>query len=266
MKILVPTDLSENAKNALDFAIGYAKLQGASITLLYIYYAVYDYAYRAEELMSAIESDAKKALQKEIEAKGDEVSIDYKIIQGTIPTAINDTVLSGDYDLIIMGTQGASGIKKVLIGSNTANTIKESEVPVLAIPSGASFDQVQSITVAVELSNEDELLLAKVSGLTENLNLPYTILHVENKEDFNREISFKGLKAYLSETFPDDEFGFVKIQSPEFDKGAEEYLTSQSNTLFVMLSKNRNFFEALFTKSNSVKFAYHTHVPLLVVK
>jgi nucleotide-binding universal stress UspA family protein len=266
MKILVPTDLSDNARNALHFAKSYAKNQDASITLLYAYYAVYDFAAQAAEIISAIERDAKSALKKEIKDSGEDIPIDYKIVQGTISTAINATVLAGDYDMIIMGTQGASGIKKALIGSNTATVIKECEVPVIAVPAQATFTGVENITVTVELDNEDEKLFKKFMQLTESWNLPYTVLHIENKHDFNKDISFKGLKDFLSETYPDCEFEFVKVQAEEFEAGTKKYLADQPNTLLVMLSKNKTFFEFLFNKSQSVKFAYHTHVPLLIVK
>ncbi|EON76535.1 putative universal stress protein UspA [Lunatimonas lonarensis] len=266
MKILFPTDLSENAKNALDFAKKYAMLHDASITMLFAYYAVYDFAAQAEEIIAAIEEDANLALREVINSNTDPVYIDYKIVQGTVATAINATVLSGDFDLVIMGTQGASGIRKALIGSNTATVIKESQVPVIAVPTGATFESVKSVTVAVELSEEDEKLLKKVTDLTENWDLPYKVLHISNKDDFNKELSFKGLQVHLRETFPDDEFEFVKVSSPEFDAGAEKYLKDQKDTMMVMLSKNKTFFEFLFNKSQSVKFAYHTHVPLLVVK
>jgi nucleotide-binding universal stress UspA family protein len=266
MKILVPTDLSDNARNALEFAKRYAKIQDASITLIFAYYAVYDFAAQAAEIIAAIERDAKTALTKEIAENGEGLTIDYKIVQGTISTAINATVLAGDYDMIIMGTQGASGIKKTLIGSNTATVIKESEVPVIAVPAQASFAGVEKITVAVELDKEDEKLFNKFMQLTEAWNLPYSVLHVENRQDFNKDISFKGLKSFLTETYPDCEFDFLKIQAKEFEEGSNKYLDEHPNSMLVMLSKNKTFFEFLFDKSQSVKFAYHTHVPLLIVK
>lgn len=266
MKILVPTDLSDNARNALEFAKNYAKNQDASITLLFAYYAVYDFASQAAEIIAAIERDAKSALKKEITASGEGITIDYKIVQGTISTAINATVLAGEYDMIIMGTQGASGIKKTLIGSNTATVIKECEVPVIAVPAHSTFAGVEKITVAVELNNEDEKLFEKFIQLTESWNLPYVVLHVETKHDFNKDISFKGLKNFLSETYPDCEFECVKIQAKEFEEGTEKYLDENPKTMLVMLSKNKTFFEFLHNRSQSVQYAYHTHVPLLIVK
>lgn len=266
MKILVPTDLSENAENALAFAKAYALQQDASITLLYSYYAVYDFAAQATEIIQTIENDAKVALKKSIKTYGDGIQMNYKIIQGTVSTAIFATVTNGDYDLVIMGTQGASGIKKKLIGSNTATVIKESEVPVIAVPFGASFDAVREIDVALELENENEGMFKKLISLTETWNLPYRIIHVITKPDFNKKILFKGMESYVNENFPDSEFSFEKLEEADAGKGLDNYLKDKPKCMLVMFSKDRGFFDVIFRPSHSVEMAYHTHVPLLVIK
>ncbi|WP_114750349.1 universal stress protein [Pleomorphovibrio marinus] len=266
MKILVPTDLSDNAKNAINFAKAYAKFNDASITLLYAYYAVYDFAAQAQEIITAIEKDASKALKMEVNDNKEGFQIDYKIVQGTVATAVSAAIMEGEYDMIIMGTQGASGIKKNLIGSNTATVIKESEVPVIAVPKGSSFSTVVDITVAVELTKEDEKLFKKLVRLTESFNFPYSVLHIESEESFDKAISFKGLESYLKETYPDCSFEFIKVKEKNFDRGIDLYLKDHPNTFMVMLSKDKTFFEFLFNKSHSMELAYHTHVPLLVIK
>lgn len=266
MKILVPTDLSENAANALTFALAYAKQQCASITLIFSYYAVYDFASEASRMAQTIENDANAALQKMVNEVGNTVDIDYKIIQGTVATAIFTTVANGDYDLIIMGTQGASGIKKNLIGSNTATVIKESEIPVIAVPFGSSFDSIKNIKVAVDLKNEKEGVFKRLIKLTETWDLPYQIIHIENKPDFNKNIIFKGLEAYLNENFPDSEFSFEKLQGVNTDKGLENYVKNKSDSLLVMFSKDRGFLDFIFNHSHSLEMVYHTHIPLLVIK
>lgn len=115
MKILVPTDLSDNADQALNFAVSYAQQQCATITLIFSYFAVYDFAAEAVRMAQTIENNAKAELNKIISKVGRDVEIDFKIIQGTVANAIFSTANNDDYDLIIMGTQGASGIKKILL-------------------------------------------------------------------------------------------------------------------------------------------------------
>jgi nucleotide-binding universal stress UspA family protein len=267
MKILVPTDFSENANNALEFAKKIAKNKNASITLLYAFYAVYDFASQATEIIGQIEKDAKRELKKTAEKGREEgLKFDYKIIQGTVSTAVTSIAQREDYDLIVMGTQGASGIKKALIGSNTGHVIKESKIPVLAIPFNSDWSKENKISVALQLENEEDNYFKKLFSLTQDLNLPYEFFHVKTESNFEKEIEFKGLEVYLKEKYTDREMSFTTLDSKEVNKGIEQYLDKNPGAMLVMFYKNKTFFEYIFNKSTSLEMAYHTHVPLLVIK
>ncbi|WP_194778056.1 universal stress protein [Pararhodonellum marinum] len=267
MKILVPTDFSDNADKALDFALKISKINGASITLLYAYYGVYDFAAQAAVILDQLEKDANESMEKLLaspEFQG--VKVDSKIIHGTVATAVTSTAYREDYDLIVMGTQGASGIKKVLIGSNTAHVIKDSQVPVLAVPTNSSYSDLREITVAVELHHEDEKFFHKMFKLTQKTALPYEILHVDTDEGFEKSLTLKGLMSYLGEKYPDEKFTHLNLKADNLQKGLEKYLKDIPHCLLVMFSKQKSFFEYIFNKSASMQMAYHTHVPLLVIK
>ncbi len=187
-------------------------------------------------------------------------------MQGTVATAATSIALREDYDLIVMGTQGASGIKKALIGSNTGHVIKESNVPVLAIPSDSDWGKENKISVAIELENEDEKYFKKLFFLTKGLKLPYEFFHVNTNGTFGKDIEFKGLEVLIKEQYPDQEISFTVLNSKDVNKGIEQYLNQNPGAMLVMFYKNKTFFEYLFNKSTSLEMAYHTHVPLLVVK
>lgn len=267
MKILVPTDFSENASNALTFAKNIARKQGSSITLFYAFYAVYDFAAQATEIIAQIEDDAKKAMKKLVKEGIEEgLTIDYKIQHGSIATAVTSYAYQNDYGLIVMGTQGASGIKKTLMGSNTGHVIKESMVPVLAVPASASLPAENKIAVALELKKESEENFQKLFHLTEALSLPYDFFHVGEKLSFDQEIEFKGLEAHLKSKHPSKSFEFSTVKATNIQIGVQNYLGENQHVLLVMFSKQKSFFEYLFNKSDTLEMAYHTHVPLLVIK
>ncbi|WP_194973773.1 universal stress protein [Aquiflexum lacus] len=267
MKILVPTDFSENANNALEFAKKIAKHKNASITLLYAFYAVYDFASQATEIIGQIEMEAKRELKKATEkGQAEGLRFDYKIIQGTVSTAVTSIALREDYNLIVMGTQGASGIKKALIGSNTGHVIKESKIPVLAVPFNSDWGKENKISVALELEKEDEKYFKKLFSLTEELKLPYEFFHIKTDDNFEKEIEFKGLEVFLREEYPNKDISFTVVYAKEVNKGIQQYLDQNPGAMLVMFSKNKTFFEYIFNKSTSLEMAFHTHVPLLVVK
>lgn len=267
MRILVPTDLSDNADNALIFAKELIRNREGEITLLFTYYAVYDFAAQATRIIGQIEKDAKKALKKTIKKHGEEnILIEYSIVQGTVETAVDAAAKKFNIDLIIMGTQGASGLKKALLGSNTADVIKESDIPVLAVPSGSKFDQIKKIVVAIELKKEDPANILQLMDLVDDWQLPLEIVYINKINDVDPDSGFAQLKKYLTVNFPKTMASYISYKADGINEGLTEYLESHPDCLLVMFSKTKSFFEQLFEKSHSVEMAYHTHVPLLVLK
>ncbi len=268
MKILVPTDFSENANNALTFAKHLAKSQSnVQITLLFAFYAVYDFAANASQIVDSLEQDAKKAMKKTVEmALAEGLKIDYEIVQGTVATAVTSKAFREDYDLIIMGTQGASGVKKALFGSNTGHVIRESQTPVLAVPTEAKWGNIKKLSVGVELDKTEDVFYKKLMKLTASLGFPYEFIHVEREKDFEKELAFSGLESYLKTNFPEVSSKLIRSKSDTIIDGINQHLQESESSMMVMFYKKKSFFEYLFNDSDSVQMSYHTHIPLLVVK
>lgn len=268
MKILVPTDFSDNANNALTFAKHLAKSQGNThITLIFAFYAVYDFASNAALIVESIESDAKKAMKKAVDLALDEgLKIDYQIVQGTISSAVTSKAYREDYDLIIMGTQGASGIQKTLFGSNTGHVIKESKVPVVAVPAEAKWQNISKIVVGTELDHSENKFYEKLLRITEKMNLPFEFLHVDTDKNKETQPNFNVLENHLLGNFPNVTFKTHIVNADSVLLGLENRLEDKIDVMVVMFYKKKTFFEYLFDESDSVQMSYHTHLPLLVIK
>ncbi|MCH7412580.1 universal stress protein [Belliella sp. R4-6] len=268
MKILVPTDFSENANNALSFAKKISTgRKDVQITLLFAYYAVYDFAAHAIEIVETIESDSKKAMQKAVEqAKNEGIFIDYQIVQGTVATAVTSKAYREDYTLIVMGTQGASGIKKNLIGSNTAHVIKDSQVPVLAIPAKSKLATIKEIIVGLELDGKEKPFLKKLVGLTSSLGLNYHFFNLKLTEENEGVSSLNEFQENFKNEFPDIIFNAEQRSAKSVLDGISEQLNEKPDSMLVMFYKKKSFFEYMFNASDSIAMAYHSSVPLLVLK
>jgi nucleotide-binding universal stress UspA family protein len=267
MKILVPTDFSDNANNALDFAKAVAKREAAKITLFFAYYAVYDFAAQATEIIATIEHDAENALKKASkEAIATGLEVDYKLQYGSVATGVTSFAYQQDYNLIVMGTQGASGIKKAVMGSNTGHVIKDSMLPVLAVPASAKFEKLSKISLALELIHEEEQFFDKLFALTEKLGMQYEFFHVQTTDSFERAGEFERVKKLLEVKYPQFPVTMQNFKAKNLSEGIDAFLQANPDSLLVMFYKNKTFFEYLFNQSDSLEMAYHTHVPLLVVK
>lgn len=155
-KIILPTDFSENAYNALRFACQLFKYEKSEIILLNTYA---DKVYTDENLLSKELIDELKAVTrakaemvlKEISSKvHDEFcnprhSVRSIAAFGDLVDEVNSLVNSENADLVIMGTRGATNDRDLGFGSNTLLVLKYVQCPVLAIPANFNYQEPKNI-------------------------------------------------------------------------------------------------------------------------
>lgn len=137
-KILVPTDGSEFTKYAVDKAMELAKLSGGKVTALY----VLDRSIYANSPMDTAVINVYDTLEKEgsyatsyVVEKGKElnVEVEEKLIEGVPAKIILQE--SEEYDVIVMGTLGRTGISKLLMGSVAEKIVQNAKCPVMVAKS-----------------------------------------------------------------------------------------------------------------------------------
>jgi nucleotide-binding universal stress UspA family protein len=154
VNILVPTDLSDLSKVAVQYAIKIANKLDGTITLLHVINIIQPTRATMRLRLKTLEQELVELAKEDLDALVSEVSkqaktsqpIKVKIVKGT---SFNDTVKREAKKLrtglIVMGTRGASGLKKYVLGSNTASVIEVSHVPVLAVPELGDFRNFRNV-------------------------------------------------------------------------------------------------------------------------
>lgn len=143
--IVVPTDFSENSRDALAYAIALAKRFGAKLTLLNAIYPQY-YATNADylpfdyaELIGDTRTWAKTEMDELIRTTSFQgVSFNTRIDDGHPVQNIVDFAAKGGADLIVTSTHGRTGLKHVLIGSTAEQVVRHAKCPVLVVPRSQS--------------------------------------------------------------------------------------------------------------------------------
>ncbi len=137
-KILLPTDLSENAEHALRYANEFSKIFDAKLYILHVITDIqaavgYIPGFALEDVKSSLREYFLKEIthlrNKYLVKEDAEVLIRY----GNVPREIVECAREKDVDLIIMGAHGLSGIEKFIFGSVTERVLGLSTKPVLAI-------------------------------------------------------------------------------------------------------------------------------------
>jgi nucleotide-binding universal stress UspA family protein len=139
-KILVPTDLSENSLIAINYAASLAKLTGAHLTLFHVF-QIPDYATSPNISLSSRAAqpdvagtqcralDRLQSLREGVAASG--VNADAGMRTGVPYQEIIGEAEKVAPDLIVVGTQGATGIARYLLGSTAERVLRHSSCPVL---------------------------------------------------------------------------------------------------------------------------------------
>lgn len=150
-KILVATDFSPCSEAALDLALELARRTRASLTLLHVgqlpAYAYYGALYVSrEEALRSIEQDARAGLLAARQRlSGHGVEIDTQCTVGEAASEIVRFARAHGYDLIILGTHGRRGLRRLLLGSVAEMVVRTAEVPVLTAPQPAQAKPVNSV-------------------------------------------------------------------------------------------------------------------------
>lgn len=141
-RILVPTDFSETADVALDYAKQLATRMGASLHLLHVFTDPYAVAACAPEVYAPVPPEARERARNEANERLFERldSVDEQrfrgtrgIVRGLTAPQIVAYADSQDIDLIVMGTHGRRGVAHLLLGSVAEHVVRTATCPVLTV-------------------------------------------------------------------------------------------------------------------------------------
>jgi len=140
-KILVPIDGSDNSMDAIDYGIALAKKYNAKLVILNVIYtpaSTFVYTKQAwfDEFLKKARDEAEKwfekirknATEKGVEFKTHTVEEMYSIAAGIVKYAEDENV-----DLIIIGSTGKTGFKRLLLGSVASDVLRHAICPVMVV-------------------------------------------------------------------------------------------------------------------------------------
>jgi nucleotide-binding universal stress UspA family protein len=272
-KILFPTDFSENAAKAMQYALFLAKELSADLILINTYQIPSggNTSIKSMHLSEILKSDSEEGLKKVLldirkQKDFDSINIETVAKQGDLVQLVNE--MSGDFkfDLIVMGTKGATGAKEVLIGSNAAAVVKGAVSPVLVIPEKASYKKPVKFTFAYDLKPIIETQgFDLFKKLVQKLDAEINILNVGlNELPASTEEAVAGIK--LNHLLEGIKHNFYFVKNENVSDGIENFIKEKGTDCLVMIARKHSFLEKFFHKSVTKKMAYHVDVPLLVLK
>ncbi|MGZ8538040.1 MAG: universal stress protein [Flavisolibacter sp.] len=260
--ILALVDFSDASNNALSFAAELSRRTSARLVLSHILQKEEDEP-EAFTKLKFIESDLKKSFNSDLNCES-------SVVHGNLIDTLKKIIVARQPDLIVMGTKGASGFKKILIGSNTVQVIANTELPVLVIPELARFNNFlkkgkNNIALATDLdllNNGNALDILKEIALVV-IEPKISVLSVRPKNTTLPDMKRMERDFLLSFFSPEVESERVTVFSSNVIRGINYYLTKNMDTgMIAMIARDSG---ALIQKHYTREMASYTHLPLLVL-
>lgn len=271
--ILVPTDFSVNSITALDYAASLAVKTGARLVIMHSVSlppkssSMIQTSSLRQRMMDNAQRDLdqmRKDLLQRLAEKGESLS-DVHTDCETFSVVDHVVSAAEDYtaDLIVMGTQGATNLENVLLGSTTAKVIKKAVIPVLAVPRDFSFCEIKKIALATDSPDVDSSVFSELVGIAQLLDAAIKMVHISKEAD-------PLVKEQMTERrkWVESELGFTDLSCQQVTAmdpldGLLGFIEEEGIDMIAMQTHNRGFFENLLHTSLTKKMAMTTRIPLL---
>lgn len=274
IRILVPTDFSPTAERAFRFAAELASKTKGTIILFHANekeeVPYFDTAEQRDAYQHQLETKQLKRLQrlkKKVVSREMNVMVSTIVSQSPVAKNILSFAKQNRMELIVMGTQGASGLEKTLIGSTTSQVVEKSPIPVMVIPEKYEWKDPKEIVFATNYHCEDRPALSFTLSVAKVLNADVTVLHINNVEKVEKDNAhcFSNYAYFLQRTFNDSHIMFKELKSTSIKDSLEHLADTVPFDIMVMVRRNKKFLEKIFLKSLTKNMACTTRLPLLVV-
>ena len=136
-KILLPTDGSEPAVAATEYAVILAKTFGATIKAIYVDTGLESLEYPEEvmdeDVYEGVHQSVKGLVIAKTMCERNGVECEVELIKGGVAKRIVATAQEWGADMIVVGDTGRTGIKRIALGSVAETVVKGSPVPVVVV-------------------------------------------------------------------------------------------------------------------------------------
>ncbi len=280
-KILVPTDFSTCADNAINVALEIARKARAELQFVHCLPVPTDWISlgadqerlypEVNKKINEIQEDLRD-LARMAESKGVSATTYLGLNDGT--REMCEYIEAMNVDLVVMGSKGAKGWKELILGSNAQRFIRSSAAPVLIVKPGTKhLNAMKMVVVSDFLGELDSELedsgvkgLTKLTGIASDLAIPVHFLYVNTPEHFiSTKVMMGRMKAYEHEAGVNI-VSMEMVDAASLEKGIEDYLAGDTDSIVAMMTHGAQGLLRMLSGSTVESVANHTESPFLSVK
>ncbi|RKS50543.1 nucleotide-binding universal stress UspA family protein [Gillisia mitskevichiae] len=277
-KILIPTDFSNNAFNALKFALNLFKDDPCEFYLInafQLYYFTTDSLLAPEPGEPAYDK-AKIASKTGLEDLIEQISVmsessihKFQTLSAynSILEAIEEAIEAHKIELIIMGTKGSNNQAAKLYGSSAVTVIQNiKKCPVLIIPEHTPYLHGVQKEIVLATNYKISYKLAEISYLKDiakKYHAAIRVLYVKKHNEISDDQLYN--KNLLKEYFKDITHSFHILNQANVLQGIRSFIESRESTILAVVNKKHNFLHNIFSKSILKEIGYEPKIPILIL-
>lgn len=275
--ILFPTDFSDNAIHASQYAGMLAKRYDARVILLNIcaitvpVVSELQSTYDTENMIVQRGKDAEQNLQFFtdkfiVNTIMPPEQITQIVEYGLVSDVIIDVAKKMDVDLIVMATKGASNIMDKWFGTNAESVMESTTCPVWVIPENTPLILPQTIMYAADFKEDEVTATYKILAMAQPLGATCKVIHIHDYFELNARQTVKQTVAELKDEFQNFDISFKDLNREEIVKGLETYVHTHKPDVLALAVYEKSFFSKLFDSSITQHFIQEAKLPLLFFK
>jgi len=275
--VLIPTDFSDNAWDALQYAI---RLYDDIPTCFYILNTYQVSTSRTTNTMHKERDTHMYRLLKEVSEKelkkietylNDNLLNDkheYRMISktGSLLDITKKIVSSKNIDMMVMGTSGATGAKEIFMGSNTVRAIKNiDKCPIMSVPHKYEYEESENIVFATDFKRHFNAIELKCLIELQLLhNFKIKIIYVNKDQGLNS--TQQQNIAVFKEYFDDEVVSFEEITTDNsIADTINDFTKKQKMNMVCLLNYEHSLIELITHEPIVKKISFHSAVPLLII-
>jgi nucleotide-binding universal stress UspA family protein len=270
--IIAPTDFSPVSVNAVNFAADMAVALDASLLLFNVYSIPVPYGevpvalVSVEEIKKSSEAEMEDLKRNIMQGASGKLKIYTESIMGNTVDELEELCKKIQPLAVVMGAKGKSGLENIVFGSTTLTAIRHLTWPVICVPDGKEYgDGIKKIGFACDFKQVAETTPAdSIKELVKEFHAELHIINVDhNGKHFTAETPQQSFQLHKMFDELNPQYHF--IDHPDVEEGINEFAEANDLDLIIAIPKKHKLLEGIFSKRNTKKLVFHSHIPVMCV-
>lgn len=261
-KILLPTDFSDNALNALQYAIELWGLSDTEYTLLNTYVEPSSNTSMVVSMTKIMKKESEMGLERLKEQLNEKYGSQFNVKTishyGDVVSVMNKLYNDLGFECAAIGSKGTSVLDTMFYGSNTLNAVKSAEIPLLIVPVEKTYLPITSVALAWD--EQEKTSDSAFKSLSSFIGDTGANLHVVT---VHRDKIENGLTDHVK--IGENTVKIDRIVSEDPSLGIQKYVAEHDIDILTLIKRHRSFIDRLFHNSVTKEISMKNNVPLFIL-